>query len=71
MPIVPFSPGDGTRIELEVAGISEFPRDAAGTCAFCHGDPCAEEADPNTEIARYYRRNSWAQTCSMCQGRPT
>ena len=70
MPIIPFSPGDGTRIDLEVAKINEFPRDFQDTCAFCHGDPCAEEDDRDTEIARYYRRNSWAETCPMCQGRP-
>jgi hypothetical protein len=59
-------------VELEVAYISEYPRDDRGTCAFCHGDPCAEWSPADSEIARYFERNKqYAVTCPCCEGRPT
>lgn len=72
---VPYWIGDSSdRMFLYVADISEYPRDAANLCAFCHGDPCAERSGPETEIAKYRdRRPSYApfETCPLCQGRPT
>lgn len=70
-PKVKFYPGDGTEVEIEVAFVSEFPRGVDGTCAFCHGDPCAE-AGGDTDIARYAARNKTSfETCPCCGGRPT
>ena len=68
---VKFLPGDGTTIMVEVAWISDFPKDKDGLCAFCHGDPCAESTGPESEIARFYQRNKRADTCPMCLGRPS
>lgn len=69
--VVTYYPGDGTEVELEVDHISDFPRGADGTCAFCQGDPCAEQEPPGYRIASYYERNPRAETCPMCDGRPT
>ena len=67
-----FLPGDGTRVIVEVKYIADgFARDADSLCAFCHGDPCAEDADPQSEIVKYFARNKRAQTCPMCGGRPS
>jgi hypothetical protein len=66
-----FLPGDGTRVVVEVAYLSDFPRDVRGLCAFCHADPCAEGPDKTTEIALYFARNPRAETCPMCDGRPS
>lgn len=71
-PLVQFYPGDGSgAVEIEVAYIGDFPRDKRGYCAFCHADPCAEETDKTTLIAQYFARNAHAETCPMCQGRPS
>jgi hypothetical protein len=51
--------------------MGDFPRDEEGTCAFCHGDPCAETSPPDSAIARYYRENPRAETCPTCAGQPT
>lgn len=32
---------------LDVTHYAEFLRDPDGTCAFCHGDPCAERPCPD------------------------
>jgi hypothetical protein len=71
MTMVRFLPGDGTETEVDVAIIAEFPRDDQWMCAFCHGDPCAESNDRSTAIAQYFDRNAQAQTCPMCDGRPS
>ena len=70
MALVIYYPGDGTVVQLDVAYISNFPRDTRGFCAFCHGDPCAEDEE-TSPIARYLDRNAHADTCPMCDGRPT
>lgn len=62
--------GDGRTYMLKVASVSIFPRGDDGTCVFCKGDPCAENAG-NTIISRYYERNPSAVTCPVCDGRPT
>lgn len=70
--LVPFSPGDERDpILLTVSYWAEFLRGEDGTCAFCHGDPCAERSGPDTLIGNYFARLSWAQTCPCCDGRPT
>lgn len=71
--LVPFIAGDGTEeIMLTVVCIAEYPRGVDDTCAYCHGDPCAERSAPGSLIAQYYARNgSWAVTCPCCDGRPT
>lgn len=69
---VPFLPGDGTEVEVEVAYLASFPCNQEGECAFCLGDPCAEEGkDKDTLIAAFWRRNPKAETCPMCDGRPS
>jgi hypothetical protein len=40
-------------------------------CAFCHGDPCAEESDNDTPIGAYFQRVPHAETCPCCRGMPT
>jgi hypothetical protein len=68
---VAFCPGDGTTIMLEVAYMAEFLRDNDGVCAFCHGDPCAEESGTDTPIGAYFQRNPNSETCPCCKGRPS
>lgn len=53
-----------------IYGYAEFARGKDGTCAFCHGDPCAE-LDQEANINVYFRLNKWAETCPVCEGRPT
>jgi hypothetical protein len=69
--VVEFLPGDGTDCLVYVAYIAEFPRDEDGLCAYCHGDPGAEKSSPNSLIFGYYVRNPNAETCPMCDGRPS
>lgn len=70
--VVPFYVGDGRGpILLTVTDWSEFLRGPDNTCAFCHGDPCAQRSGPETLIGNYFARVSWAQTCPCCEGRPT
>jgi hypothetical protein len=68
---VPYLPGDGTEQQLEVAYIAEYPRGPGGTCAFCSGDPLGTRSPAGSLIAAYYRRNPTAETCPLCQGRPS
>lgn len=57
---------------LTVIYIAEFPRGVDGTCAYCHGDPCAERSPATSLIAKFFEHNaSWADTCPCCGGRPT
>jgi hypothetical protein len=57
----------------------DMPRGVDGTCAYCLGDPCAEDSPPDSSIARNYatmKNASWTGgdqwfTCPACQGRPT
>jgi len=37
----------GTEVVLDVTDFCEFLRGPDGTCAFCHGNPCAERACPD------------------------
>jgi len=62
--------------ECEVAYIAEYARGPDGTCAFCHGDPCAEypeQASVNGAAIYNYadERNGRFETCPCCDGRPT
>lgn len=73
---VPYIIGDGTdEIMLEGIYIHDgILEDEQGRCAFCHGDPCAEDSDETTLIGAFFKRNkgkSWADTCPMCGGRPS
>lgn len=70
---VPYYIGDGSgRMFLYVAVIAQFPRDGDHLCAFCHGDPCAEHSGPETNIGAYFERNPRsAETCPLCDGRPS
>lgn len=65
-----YYPGDGYGYDVDVFYISNFPRGDDRTCAFCHGDPLNERKKSDTNIALYYERRS-AETCPMCDGRPT
>lgn len=69
--LIDFLPGDGTRVEVEVAYLADFPCNTRGFCAFCNADPCAEGNDETTLIAQYFARNPRAQACPMCDGRPS
>ena len=63
--------GAGFAVMLDVSHIADgYARGIDGTCAFCHGDPCAEESK-RSNIAKFYRLNRWADTCPCCKGRPT
>lgn len=71
---VPFLCGDGSgEIMLEVSYIANgTPYGEAGrSCAFCHGDPCAENDNPEAEINKYFARNEHPETCPCCSGRPS
>jgi hypothetical protein len=68
--LVPFLDGVG-EVMLTVIYIAEYPRGVDGTCAFCHGDPCAERSGPDTLIGKYFAEYSWAETCPCCAGKPT
>lgn len=66
--------GRGEEVWLDVIYHAEFLRGPDGTCAFCHGDPCAERSAPDSLIARERAvAPSWApfETCPCCLGRPT
>lgn len=73
MTLVPFYPGNGEEIMIDVNHISEFPRDAHGLCAFCHGDPCDEEKQEGTMIHLYWEsmKGHYCETCPCCDGRPS
>jgi hypothetical protein len=69
--LVPFL-GDGEdAVLLTVIYIAEYPRGLDGTCAYCHGDPCAERSGPETLIGDFFLRNGWAEACPCCDGRPS
>lgn len=57
--------------QLEVGAIYDFARGLDGTCAFCQGDPCNEAKSIDTPISRFYAKNTHAETCPVCDGRPT
>ena len=74
--LVPFlgdrpDPANEPETMLSVIYIAEFPRGVDGTCAYCHGDPCAETSGPESLIAKYFANFSWAETCPCCDGRPS
>lgn len=71
--LVPFLTGYGDgEIPVAVAYIADgFPRNEDGNCAFCNGDPLAEDSPADTVIAQFWRRHPNAGTCPMCQGRPS
>jgi hypothetical protein len=71
MPLLPYYPGNGTKVLVGVRWIGEYPRGSDGCCAFCHGDPCAERSGPETHIGKFYAENPKAETCPMCDGRAT
>ena len=76
---VPFIIGDGTgETMLRVRYLTaEYPVGEDHTCAFCHGDPCAEHSDPDSQIAQYHERHAEDRlkyegcydTCPACRGR--
>lgn len=55
---------------LYVSYIAEYPRGGGphGTCAFCHGDPCAETSGPYAEISKYQDR--WMARYNMYNSTP-
>jgi hypothetical protein len=70
--MVKFFPGDGTEQMVEVLHLAgSFARGPDGACAFCHGDPCNESPVEGSLIAEFYGRNPHAETCPMCDGRPS
>lgn len=60
---------------LPVAYITDdFARGPDGTCAFCEGDPCAEDPDSPERIHEYMEgefSGSRPEHCPFCKGRPT
>lgn len=70
--LVPFLPDERGPILLTVRYWADYLRGPDDTCAFCHGDPCAERSGPDTLIGNWFARNgSWAETCPCCDGRPS
>lgn len=70
--LVPFMNGERGPVLLTVTYFSDFLRGPDGTCAYCHGDPCAERSGPETLIGDWFARYSaWAETCPCCGGRAT
>ena len=68
---VPYYPGNGTEVMLQVSYIADFPVGADGTCAFCHGDPSAVTSSPDSWIGTYMSNHPFAQACPCCEGRPS
>lgn len=56
-------------VTLDVTYIAEYARGPGSTCAFCHGDPCAESSGEETDIRKFLIKNVYADTCPVCQGR--
>jgi hypothetical protein len=61
---------------LPVAYITDdFARGPDGTCAFCRGDPCAEDPRSPNRIHEYMAGEDWMISkpvhCPFCKGRPT
>lgn len=69
--LVDFYAGYGESYQVEVAYISEYPRNSNGACSFCDGDPCNEYPKKGSLISKFYKKNKDAPTCPLCQGRPT
>ena len=69
MVMVKILPGDGTSELFEVEYCAPYPMTSDGQCAYCKGDPCNDDGDEASVIAGYYRENSWADTCPICDGR--
>lgn len=70
---IKYLPGYGVTYFINVKYIAETPVDDRSLCAFCHGDPCAEEAGVSM-IKRFYLdcvENGFdkPETCPMCKGR--
>lgn len=55
---------------VPVSHFAEFIRgiDRYGCCAFCKGE---DWDNPNTFIGDWFKRHPTADTCPVCQGRPT
>jgi hypothetical protein len=71
--LVPFL-GDGAKPTTMLTIVyltTDFPRGVDGTCAYCHGDPCNEDDNPDSLIAKYLDRNPWDIACPCCHGQPT
>lgn len=70
---VPFLTGYGDgQILLEVDYFAGGFLRNNGVCAFCLGDPCNED-HPGSEsnIDMFYKSHSQAESCPMCEGRPS
>lgn len=75
-PFVLIYPGDGSEVWVQVAYIGVIPYNDNSNCAYCDGDPCAENGTAKPEfdtapIYEYFRRNPDAVTCPICDGRPS
>lgn len=69
MSLVKFLPGNGTEHWCEVDYISDFAKNVKG-CAFCEGDPCAEEEIAPQRIKDYMHGSAWKpEACPFCKGR--
>lgn len=69
--LIPFYLG-GKTYQIEVDHWAEFPRGKDGLCAFCHGDPVAEEEikrspTPIQELMMEHWRSY--EACPVCDGR--
>ena len=62
--------GDGKERHIEVAYFCDFLRNMNGCCALCNSDSDNWD-DPTTVIGEFFENNKWAETCPVCQGRPT
>lgn len=58
-------------VTLDVTYIAEYARGPGSTCAFCHGDPCADGIDKTSDIAQFFAKNKWATVCPVCEAKTT
>jgi hypothetical protein len=66
---VPFLPGNGTEVMLEVKYIAQFPKDKDSQCAYCHGDPLAEMEIPASKNIQDFKASlTYFEACPCCHG---
>jgi len=70
--LMQFIPGNGHTYHCEVRYIARGGATGPdGACAFCKGDPCAEDGNPYSKIAHYFKHSMCAETCPFCGGAPS
>lgn len=71
-PLVKFCPGNGKEYMLPVDAVYYNGPQYNHTCAFCQGDPCAEDSPPGSPIYEYFNDSDYnPETCPICHGAPS